>query len=249
MRENQWLFERNFSKYSLEHINNANTEAETKHRLELDKSIHGKLASPTQFSILVRSEKPHLFLFTPITHIFEIFSSPCILSSCSFSLLILSKSQVNHQSRVPKELISRFVKICPTCQVRRGGARLTPPSSRRSSPRLEVLSRSPKLPSPPMSRRDSTLNGQLVLERPQSDYFTQFSSHGTWLDSQRSLQERQAISAGHVRSFNGGTMGHLPGTLPGTLDSFHGDMPVSSSQVSYNAGYPSTHGPSSHRDY
>lgn len=165
------------------------------------------------------------------------------------SLPIPSKSQVNHRSRVPKELISRFVKICPTCQVRRGGPRLTPPSSRRSSPRLEVLSRSPKLPSPPMSRRDSTLNGQLALERPQSDYFTQLSSHSTWLDSQRSLQEKQAISAGHVRSFNGGTMGHLPSTLSGTLDSFHGDLPVSSSQVSYNAVYPSTNGPSSHRNF
>ncbi|PYH72516.1 integrase zinc binding domain-containing protein [Aspergillus vadensis CBS 113365] len=187
---------------------------------------------------------------------------PVAIREKLFKILTRAHQQCQHGGRdktsarvrqiyswVPKELISRFVKICPTCQVRRGGPRLTPPSSRRSSPRLEVLSRSPKLPSPPMSRRDSTLNGQLVLERPQSDYFTQLSSHGTWLDSQRSLQERQAISAGHVRSFNGGTIGHLPGTLPGALDSFHGDMPVSSSQVSYNAGYPSTHGPSSHRDY
>lgn len=29
--------------------------------------------------------------------------------------------------RVPKELISRFVKLCPTCQVRRGTSRNSPP--------------------------------------------------------------------------------------------------------------------------
>lgn len=38
--------------------------------------------------------------------------------------------------RVPKELISRFVKICPTCQVRRG-SHLSPPDSRRNSPPME----------------------------------------------------------------------------------------------------------------
>lgn len=41
-------------------------------------------------------------------------------------------------SRVPKELISRFVKICPTCQVRRGGSHLSPPDSRRNSPPMEL---------------------------------------------------------------------------------------------------------------
>ncbi|RAK98058.1 integrase zinc binding domain-containing protein [Aspergillus ibericus CBS 121593] len=187
---------------------------------------------------------------------------PVAIREKLFKILTRAHQQCQHGGRdktsaqvrqiyswVPKELISRFVKICPTCQVRRGHSRLTPPSSRRSSPRLEVMSRSPKLPSPPMSRRDSTLNGQLSLERPQSDYFTQLSSHNTWLENQRSLQERQAMNPAQVRPFNGGTMGHLPSTLSGTLDTFHSDMPVASSQVSYNAGYHSTHGPSSHRDF
>lgn len=97
MRENQWLFERNFSKYSLEHINNANTEAETKHQLELDKSIHGKLAFPTQFSILMGSEKPHLFLFTPITHTLRSSLPP------AFSLLAHS---LYSASASPKLIIS-----------------------------------------------------------------------------------------------------------------------------------------------
>ncbi|PYH98344.1 hypothetical protein BO71DRAFT_416312 [Aspergillus ellipticus CBS 707.79] len=187
---------------------------------------------------------------------------PVAIREKLFKILTRAHQQCQHGGRdktsaqvrqiyswVPKELISRFVKICPTCQVRRGGSRLTPPSSRRSSPRLEIVSRSPKLPSPPMSRRDSALNGQLSLERPQADYFTQFNGHGAWLDSQRSLQERPAMNGGHVRSFNGGNMSHLPSTLSGTLDSFHSDISVPSSQVSYSAGYASTHGPSSHRDF
>ncbi|KAI1619503.1 hypothetical protein EDD37DRAFT_208265 [Exophiala viscosa] len=36
-------------------------------------------------------------------------------------------------SWVPKELISRFVKLCPTCQVRRGTARNSPPESVKSA--------------------------------------------------------------------------------------------------------------------
>ncbi|PWY79533.1 hypothetical protein BO70DRAFT_316065 [Aspergillus heteromorphus CBS 117.55] len=187
---------------------------------------------------------------------------PVAIREKLFKILTRAHQQCQHGGRdktsaqvrqiyswVPKELISRFVKICPTCQVRRGGSRLTPPSSRRSSPRLEVASRSPKLPSPPISRRDSTLNGQVPIDRPQADYFTQFNSHGTWLESQRSLQERQAMNTGHVRSFNSGAMGHLTSTLPGTLDSFHSDMPVPSSQVTYTAGYPSAHGAPSHREF
>ncbi|OKL58818.1 hypothetical protein UA08_05818 [Talaromyces atroroseus] len=50
-----------------------------------------------------------------------------------------TSSQVRQiYSWVPKELISRFVKICPTCQVRRGGAHLSPPDSRRNSPPMEL---------------------------------------------------------------------------------------------------------------
>ncbi|KAH8704284.1 hypothetical protein BGW36DRAFT_371033 [Talaromyces proteolyticus] len=41
-------------------------------------------------------------------------------------------------SWVPKELISRFVKICPTCLGRRGASHFTPPDSRRNSPHLEL---------------------------------------------------------------------------------------------------------------
>ncbi|GES65612.1 hypothetical protein ATEIFO6365_0012000400 [Aspergillus terreus] len=153
-------------------------------------------------------------------------------------------------SWVPKELISRFVKICPTCQVRRGGPRLTPPNSRRSSPRLDMVPRSPKLPSPPMSRRDSTLNGQMALERSQADYFGQFSGHGSWMDSQRNIHERPTpLNMASVRTLGAGSMTHLSASMAATMDSFAGDMSLATSHVGYGAEYEPTHGTSGHRDF
>jgi hypothetical protein len=68
-------------------------------------------------------------------------------------------------SRVPKELISRFVKLCPTCQVRRGSARASPPDSDRD---CYMHTRSPGLISPPQSRRESiaTRKSSLGMQSP-----------------------------------------------------------------------------------
>jgi hypothetical protein len=52
---------------------------------------------------------------------------------------------------VPKELISRFVKLCPTCQVRRGGGRASTQESEKSP---EDYTHSPETRSPE-SRRSS----------------------------------------------------------------------------------------------
>lgn len=150
--------------------------------------------------------------------------------------------------RVPKELISRFVKICPTCQVRRGGSRLTPPNSRRSSPRLELVPRSPKLPSPPISRRESSFGSQVPLDRAQSDYFNQLHGHGGWMESHQSLQSRSALGAG-VRSFHG-SMGNLSHSVSGPLDPFSTDLSVPPAHLSYTAGYAPTHGtPTQQREF
>jgi hypothetical protein len=148
--------------------------------------------------------------------------------------------------RVPKELISRFVKICPTCQVRRGGTRLTPPSSRRSSPPLDICSRSPKLPSPTISRRQSAIPGPVTLERPQIEYFHQQTN---WVESGRKQQRHPSLSIGAVRSVSGGVLGHLPGAISAPLDSFQNELPISSLQVNYSTGYGPAHGSSSHRDF
>ncbi|KAJ5044090.1 hypothetical protein NUH16_000887 [Penicillium rubens] len=151
------------------------------------------------------------------------------------------------QFRVPKELISRFVKICPTCQVRRGGSRLTPPNSRRSSPRLEMVSRSPKLPSPPISRRESTFAGQIPLDRTQADYFGHLHGHSGWLDSHQNVQGRSNLGNG-VRSFQG-PMANLSHSIAGTLDPFSADLSIPPSQLSYTTGYVPTHGTAPQREF
>lgn len=146
---------------------------------------------------------------------------------------------------MPKELISRFVKICPTCQVRRGGSRLTPPNSRRSSPRLEMVPRSPKLPSPPVSRRESTF-GQMPLDRTQPDYFGHLHGQNAWLDSHQSMQGRSALGNA-ARSFQ--PMGNISHSIAATLDPYTTDLSIPPSQLTYTTGYVSSHGPPPQRDF
>ncbi|KEF63874.1 uncharacterized protein A1O9_01852 [Exophiala aquamarina CBS 119918] len=62
--------------------------------------------------------------------------------------------------RVPKELISRFVKLCPTCQVRRGPNRNSPPDSERS-PEVMTEAQSPDVPSGSSSRRNTSTHRQI----------------------------------------------------------------------------------------
>lgn len=145
-------------------------------------------------------------------------------------------------SRVPKELISRFVKSCPTCQVRRGGSRLTPPNSRRGSPRLDMMPRSPKLPSPPSSRRESAFGGQVAVDRTQPDYFTHLHGHGhgAWVDGHQNMQSRTSLGSG-VRSSHG-SMGSLSHSIAGPLDPFSADLSVPGSQLSYTTGYVPNYG-------
>ncbi|BCS27499.1 integrase zinc binding domain-containing protein [Aspergillus puulaauensis] len=149
-------------------------------------------------------------------------------------------------SWVPKELISRFVKICPTCQIRRGGTRVTPPNSRRGSPPLKISSRSPKLPSPPVSRRQSAIAGPASLERTQMECFHQ---QNNWIDPGRKSHRHASLSIGHMRSVSGGVLGQLPGPVSANLNPFHNDLPMPSLQINYNTGYSSTQGSSTHRDF
>ncbi|KAL4788405.1 hypothetical protein BJX76DRAFT_315543 [Aspergillus varians] len=184
---------------------------------------------------------------------------PVAIREKLFKILTKAHQQCQHGGRdktsaqvrqiyswVPKELISRFVKICPTCQVRRGGTRLTPPNSRRGSPPLKISSRSPKLSSAPVSRRQLAIAGQASLDRPQMEYFHQ---QNNWVDSGRKLHRHASLSIGPARTVSGGVLGHLPGLISTSLDSFHNDLPVPSLQVNYGAGYSGTHGSSSHRDF
>lgn len=134
--------------------------------------------------------------------------------------------------RVPKELISRFVKLCPTCQIRRGVSRLTPPNSQKGSPGLETACHSPKLPSPPTSRRESIFNSQV----PQAEYLGQFDDHNGWVDSPHNIHGRQGIGLEPIRSFGGGPLSNLSNTVS-ALDPFTGDVAVPSPQINYSTGY------------
>ncbi|KAI9372400.1 hypothetical protein BJX61DRAFT_534011 [Aspergillus egyptiacus] len=184
---------------------------------------------------------------------------PVAIREKLFKILTKAHQQCQHGGRdktsaqvrqiyswVPKELISRFVKICPTCQVRRGGPRLTPPSSRRGSPPLEIPSRSPKLPSPPISRRQSAISGPISLERPQLSYFHQ---QGNWVGSNRKSRQSASLHIGAARPVGNGALSQLPGPISTSIDPFHTDLPVPSLQVNYGAGYGHSQGQSSHRDF
>ncbi|KAL3470413.1 hypothetical protein BJX99DRAFT_267490 [Aspergillus californicus] len=184
---------------------------------------------------------------------------PVAIREKLFKILTKAHQQCQHGGRdktsaqvrqiyswVPKELISRFVKICPTCQVRRGGTRLTPPNSRRGSPPFEISSRSPKLPSPPLSRRQSAITRPVSLQRPQLSYLHQQSN---WVDSARKPLRQASLSIGAVRSVGSGVLNHLPSSISTPMDSFHDDIPVPSLQVNYGAEYGPAHGSSSHREF
>lgn len=151
--------------------------------------------------------------------------------------------------RVPKELISRFVKICPTCQVRRGGARLTPPNSRRGSPRLESTSHSPMLLSPPVSRRESTFSRPIPVERSQADCFGQLNDHSGWTDNNQRVHGRLGINTGSIHALNTVTMDTHTSAIPAPFNHLTDEVSGVSAQLNYNSGYITTHGNSGHHDY
>ncbi|OJJ44842.1 hypothetical protein ASPZODRAFT_70363 [Penicilliopsis zonata CBS 506.65] len=178
---------------------------------------------------------------------------PVAIREKLFKILTKAHQQCQHGGRdktsaqvrkiyswVPKELISRFVKICPTCQVRRGASRLTPPNSRRGSPRLELLSRSPRLLSPPSSRRDSAFSGHLSLDRSQTEYYNQVHGQMSWMDSQHTLDGRPIFNAGPTGSLGGGILHTLQNSLSMTLDPYVG-ADLSSPHINYSSGYVSPH--------
>ncbi|KAJ5827603.1 hypothetical protein N7447_004366 [Penicillium robsamsonii] len=125
---------------------------------------------------------------------------PVAIRQKLFKILTKAHQQCQHGGRdktstqvrriyswVPKELIARFVKICPTCRVHRGGSRLIQPTSRTSSSRLEGVSQSLKIPSLPISRQDSTFASQISLNGTEADYFSHLQDHIGWLDSHQNV--------------------------------------------------------------
>lgn len=88
-------------------------------------------------------------------------------------------------SRVPKELISRFVKLCPTCRIRRGMNRNSPGEDQDTPPDMDDTEPNDEIDSPVKSRRESTIGAQdnRMVDMPMQlvNGSTTFQSQNRWL--------------------------------------------------------------------
>ena len=118
------------------------------------------------------------------------------------------------------------MKLCPTCQVRRGSARTSPPDSERDS---YMHTRSPGLISPPQSRRDSiaTRKSSVSMQSP-------VALVGGTSEFQR--QNRWMTPAQPSQSSNTAPSTNLPASTYNTL-------PTNSSMTALTSSN-NTHGPS-----
>ena len=139
-----------------------------------------------------------------------------------FSLVIVSEYARLTISRVPKELISRFVKLCPTCQVRRGSARASPPET---DPGSYMHTRSPGFMSPPLSRRESiaTRKSSMDIHSPTSHMggTSDFQRQNRWMmPAQPSHSSHAGLSTMSSSNYN-----NLPGNpsmnATGSVNSTH----------------------------
>lgn len=92
--------------------------------------------------------------------------------------------QLTSLCRVPKELISRFVKLCPTCQVRRGTSRNSPPESERS-PEEVTEPQSPEVPSGCSSRKNSSARKQIPTNENVPSQAAGFATSSTFEQQNR----------------------------------------------------------------
>ncbi|KAJ9617725.1 uncharacterized protein PV06_01650 [Exophiala oligosperma] len=121
-------------------------------------------------------------------------------------------------SWVPKELISRFVKLCPTCQVRRGTARNSPPELERS-PEARMNSHSPEDSAVSGSRKNSTSSRStttnvtlplLSAGFPSSAAFQQQNRWMTPLSPQQDSMESNRLPSNNIKQEVYNTMPPMP---------------------------------------
>jgi hypothetical protein len=136
-----------------------------------------------------------------------------------------SKLTKNSYHRVPKELISRFVKLCPTCQVRRGTARGSLLDTEKDSPPdyNDVLT-SPNLLSPPDSRSSSVASRQSrgnSFAPSQTGNFAPslYQAQNRWMSSAPQLQSSLSLQPITENTMASGTPGPMSGdpSLPATF--------------------------------
>jgi hypothetical protein len=101
--------------------------------------------------------------------------------------------------RVPKELISQFVKLCPTCQVRRGTSRGSPPSLDKSTSGYMDTHSSDTI-SPSQSRRQSvaTTRDSVMVHSPLSmaGFSSTFQSQSRWMTTTQPANRVVDLQAG-----------------------------------------------------
>ena len=146
--------------------------------------------------------------------------------------------------RVPKELISRFVKLCPTCKVRRGQNRTSPEESEKSP---EEYEHSPEVCSP-VSRRDSlatkrsSVSAQSPLQIQGSSSL--FAHQNRWMTSAQPPEVKMSenYSTTSPSSYLAqDTMSPSTMTSPSSSMS-RSDYKLSFSSVTGNNMYPPTSG-------
>lgn len=105
-------------------------------------------------------------------------------------------------SRVPKELISRFVKLCPTCRARRGSTSSSVPTPiSPKAPANYLPTKSPEPLSPSASRRESLLSHRSPTYAPSSANSTMFGDHysqQSWVSASHHLQSPVHRSPSHT---------------------------------------------------
>lgn len=131
-------------------------------------------------------------------------------------------------------MISRFVKICPTCQVRRGGSRLTPPSSHRSSPQITTADNSPLLFSASDSKRGSTTD-----HHSRRDGFVPLQGQGGWPLSSHQLHS--PLGMNHVTIGSLSPASTQTASNPTTIGSLGGAFSMPSNHLDYGSGYMGSH--------
>jgi len=140
--------------------------------------------------------------------------------------------------RVPKELISRFVKICPTCKTRRGSnSHVSPPTSPKNTSSAYSSPQSPGMLSSPVSRRDSLLSRHSSIY-PSSPVSTNiYGSHyqgSQWFSSPQYDHNSGAVHPGSSNSM---------GSNPSMANMNQNGLPMNYSSEYHNGSV------SSHRPY
>ena len=160
-------------------------------------------------------------------------NKPVAIREKLFKILTRAHKQCQHGGRdktsaqvrkiyswVPKELISRFVKLCPTCQVRRG-SRVPSSSPSKSEPDYMDLDTS-CANTPRASRRPSlsTNRHSYGLQSPMSSltgFSSNFQSQNRWMtpvDLPSRSQDDTMRSNYHTTSHSDGTTRHISATAP-----------------------------------